>query len=89
MHRVVALAPVCDLREAIRLGLGDGATPAFLDGADPAAADPMMLFADRPDAEVEIVHGVDDVDVPSRSAADWWQRTRGSGCTRSPAVTWS
>ena len=64
VQRVVALAPVCDLEGATRLGLGDGATPAFLAGADPAAADPMVLFADRPDAEVEIVHGVDDVDVP-------------------------
>jgi acetyl esterase/lipase len=64
VQRVVALAPVCDLREATRLELGDHATSAFLDGADPAAADPMVLLADRPDAEVEIVHGVDDVDVP-------------------------
>jgi pimeloyl-ACP methyl ester carboxylesterase len=60
----VALAPVCDLGEAIRLGLGDDATTAFLDGADPAAADPMVLLADRPEAEVEIVHGINDVDVP-------------------------
>ena len=64
VQRVVALAPVCDLGEAIRLGLGDDATPAFLGGADPTGADPMVLLADRPAAEVEIVHGVDDVDVP-------------------------
>ena len=64
IRRVVALAPVCDLREAIRLGLGDDAATAFLDGADPAAADPMVLLADRPDIEVHIVHGVDDDDVP-------------------------
>jgi acetyl esterase/lipase len=62
--RVVALAPVCDLGEAIRLGLGDDATQAFLDGADPAAADPMVLLANRPDAVVTIVHGEEDEDVP-------------------------
>ena len=64
VQRVVALAPVCDLDEAIRLGLGGDATTAFLGGADPAAADPMVLLADRPAAELNIVHGVDDVDVP-------------------------
>jgi acetyl esterase/lipase len=64
VQRVVALAPVCDLGEATRLGLGEDATPAFLGGADPAVADPMVLFADRPHAEVDIVHGVADEDVP-------------------------
>ena len=64
VQRVVALAPVCDLSEATRLGLGDGATPAFLDGADPAPADPMVLFTNRPDAEVTVIHGRDDEDVP-------------------------
>ena len=64
VQRVVALAPVCDLGEAIRLGLGDDATTAFLGGADPTVADPMVLLADRPAAEVDIVHGVDDDDVP-------------------------
>ena len=60
VQRVVPLAPVCDLGEATRLGLGGGATTAFLDGADPSAADPMVLLADRPGTEVDIVHGVDD-----------------------------
>jgi acetyl esterase/lipase len=64
VRRVVALAPVCDLGEAIRLGLGDDATTAFLGDADPTVADPMVLLADRPAAEVDVVHGVDDVDVP-------------------------
>ena len=50
VQRVVALAPVCDLGEAIRLGLGDDATTAFLGGADPTVADPMVLLADRPDS---------------------------------------
>jgi acetyl esterase/lipase len=64
IERVVALAPVCDLKEAARLGLGDDATQAFLGGGDAAEADPMMLFSQRPPAEVVIVHGVDDEDVP-------------------------
>jgi acetyl esterase/lipase len=64
VERVVALAPVCDLQEAIRLHLGDGATEALLEGADPDPADPMVLFDRRPAAEAVIVHGADDVDVP-------------------------
>lgn len=64
IERVVALAPVCDLREAIRLGLGSNATQAFLDGADPDQADAMVLLGERPGAEVVVLHGEDDVDVP-------------------------
>ena len=64
MDRVLALAPVCDLREAIRLGLGDHATEALLGDADPADADPMTLLDVRPEAAVSIVHGVDDDTVP-------------------------
>lgn len=63
-ERVVALAPVCDLREAIRLGLGDHATKALLGDTDPALADPMTLLDRRPDGEVVIVHGVEDDVVP-------------------------
>lgn len=62
--RVVALAPVCDLREARRLGLGGGATRAFLNGADSAEADPMVFLTRRRWPEVVVVHGVDDQDVP-------------------------
>lgn len=62
--RVVALAPVCDLREAIRLGLGSDAARAFLGGIEPDEADPMVLLDPRPAAQVTIVHGVDDDVVP-------------------------
>ena len=62
--RVVPLAPVCDLREAIRLDLGDGAAAALLGSADPSVADPMTTFAARPTCEVAIVHGIDDDVVP-------------------------
>lgn len=64
IERVVALAPVCDLQEAVRLGLGSDATRAFLGDADPAVADPMVLLAERPAAEVHIVHGTADEEVP-------------------------
>ena len=62
--KVVPLAPVCDLREAIRLGLGDDATQALLDGADPSPADPMTLLDRGPECAIEIVHGMSDDVVP-------------------------
>jgi len=62
--RVVGLAPVCDLREALRLGLGSDAARAFLGEVEPDVADPMVLFDRRPAAAVRIVHGVDDDTVP-------------------------
>lgn len=64
IERVVALAPVSDLGEAIRLGLGGDATRALLGDADPGSADPMVLYADRPAAAVTLVHGTGDEDVP-------------------------
>lgn len=64
VERVVALAPVCDLREAIRERLGSDAARVFLGGIDPDDADPMLLFDTRPAAEVRIVHGVEDDVVP-------------------------
>lgn len=64
VRRVVGLAPVCDLGEAIRLGLGDDATQAFLGEHEPGEADPMVLFDRRPAAEVVVVHGGADEDVP-------------------------
>lgn len=64
VERVVALAPVCDLREAIRLGLGSDAAQALLGPLEPTEADPMTLFQERPVTRVTIVHGDRDVDVP-------------------------
>jgi len=64
IRRVVALAPVCDLQEAIRLGLGSNATTAFLGGANTASADPTVFLQKRPLADVHIVHGVADEVVP-------------------------
>jgi acetyl esterase/lipase len=68
VDRVVGLAPVCDLREAARLGLGANATRAFLGGGpeevDYDPADPMVRLDERPDADVVIVHGNRDENVP-------------------------
>jgi acetyl esterase/lipase len=62
--RVVALAPVCDLREAIGRGLGSDATRALLGKVDPDEADPMVLLDERPAGDIRVVHGVDDDTVP-------------------------
>lgn len=67
VHRTVALAPVCDLRAAVRLGLGGGAARAFL-GTDLARnladADPMSRLSERTPGEVHVVHGTADENVP-------------------------
>lgn len=62
VERVVALAPVCDLEEAIRLWLGSDAVRTMLGSTPVAEADPMRLL--MPGTETTIVHGVDDHDVP-------------------------
>ncbi|MGY2877138.1 acetyl esterase/lipase [Marmoricola sp. URHA0025 HA25] len=64
VDRVVGLAPVCDLREALRLRLGSDAARSFLGDSDPDVADPMVLLDERPGVEIRIVHGVDDDTVP-------------------------
>ncbi|NMO00359.1 alpha/beta hydrolase [Gordonia sp. TBRC 11910] len=64
---VVALAPVADLAQAARLGVGDGAVAAFLGGAPTdvanayALADPAALM---PSVPVKILHGSADPLVP-------------------------
>ena len=70
VDRVVALAPVCDLRAAAAAGLGAGATQAFL-GGEPGevplaydAADPAVRLADDPGCAVVLVHGTADDVVP-------------------------
>lgn len=67
--RVVPLAPVADLREAARLGLGGNATQAFMGGqpgqVDYRPADPVSKFGvRRPRASVRILHGTADDVVP-------------------------
>jgi acetyl esterase/lipase len=64
LDRVVALAPVCDLREAIRRGLGSDAARAFLGEIDPDEADPMLLLDRRPPTAITVLHGTRDDTVP-------------------------
>jgi len=70
VDRVVALAPVGDLRAGAAAGLGEGAVRAFL-GGEPGdvperydAADPMTRLAPGTPPEVVVLHGVDDDIVP-------------------------
>jgi acetyl esterase/lipase len=70
VDRIVALAPVGDLRAAADQGIGAGATAALLGGSPQEvpdgydAADPATRLRDRPTAEVVVLHGDEDVDVP-------------------------
>jgi acetyl esterase/lipase len=70
VDRVVALAPVGDLRAAAAAGLGEDATQGFLGGTPdevPAryeAADPMTRLGSGTPPEVVVLHGVDDDVVP-------------------------
>lgn len=68
----VPLAPVCDLDEAIRLDLGNGAAQAFLAGSTSDGADPMRLAYDQ--ARVTIVHGRADDEVPIGLSRGFLQR---------------
>jgi acetyl esterase/lipase len=74
LERVIALAPVGDLRMAAETEMGSGAAVAFLGGA-PAqlpevydAADPATRMRTRPSCEVVVLHGDADDDVPVRSS---------------------
>jgi acetyl esterase/lipase len=83
LHRVVALAPVGDLRSAAAQGLGGGATVALLGGTPEQApgayddADPATRMRSRPGTDVVVVHGDADDDVPVgasrglRARFDW------------------
>jgi acetyl esterase/lipase len=70
IERVVALAPVGNLRAAAEDGMGSGATVDFLGGTPEQvpevydAADPASRMRSRPPCEVVVVHGDDDEDVP-------------------------
>ncbi len=67
IHSVLALAPVADLAEAHRLGLGDGVVDRFMGGSPGevpdryADADPAV---NPPAVPVTILHGTDDEALP-------------------------
>lgn len=70
VRRVVALAPVADLRAAARAGLGDRATQVLLGGEPEQVpdryddADPAVRLQRRPGCELVVVHGGRDEVVP-------------------------
>ncbi len=74
VDRVVALAPVGDLRLAAELGMGSGAAVDFLGGTPEQipdvydAADPATRMRTRPSSDVVVVHGDADQAVPVRSS---------------------
>jgi acetyl esterase/lipase len=74
VQRVVALAPVGDLRAAVAWGMGSGATVDFLGGTPEQvpgtydAADPATRMRIRPEADVVVVHGDEDGAVPVESS---------------------
>jgi len=74
IDRVVALAPVGNLRKAAEHGMGSGATVDFLGGTPEQipdvydAADPATRMQTRPEAEVVVLHGEVDEDVPVQSS---------------------
>jgi acetyl esterase/lipase len=72
--RVVAIAPVGNLRKAAEAGMGSGAVVDLLGGTPEQvpelydAADPASRMRDRPRCEVVIVHGDRDDEVPVQSS---------------------
>ena len=74
VDRVVALAPVGNLRAAVAHEMGAGAAASFLGGTPDElpevydAADPATRMRTRPDAAVVVVHGDRDDDVPVESS---------------------
>ena len=74
LERVVALAPVGNLRKAAEHGMGGGGVVELLGGTPEQvpdaydAADPATRMGTRPDTEVVLVHGAADEDVPVQSS---------------------
>lgn len=70
VRRVVALAPVADLRDAHRRGLDNGAVAALMGGGpqerpqEYTAADPSLAAPGDAEVEVVVVHGDQDLHVP-------------------------
>jgi acetyl esterase/lipase len=80
VDRVVALAPVSDLRATAALSLSTGAAQAFMGGGpdevDYDPADPMVRLAVRPDADVVVIHGEADENVPMGLSRRFVERHR-------------
>ena len=74
VDRVVALAPVGNLRKAAAFGMGSGAAVDLLGGTPDEvpevydAADPATRMRSQPSCQVVIVHGEEDQAVPVESS---------------------
>ena len=74
VERVVALAPVGNLRKAVEYEMGSGAVVDFIGGTPDElpevydAMDPATRMRQRPSADVVVVHGDRDDDVPVESS---------------------
>ena len=80
---VLAQAPVCDLRLAAELGACAGAVERLLAQGAPSPID------DPPDAEVLLVHGDADEDVPVALSRRYAAGGHASTSSSSAAATWS
>lgn len=82
-HGVVALAAVSELATCSRMGLGQGAADAFMDGGPRrhpdryAAADPATLLPVR--ERVRLIHGELDDIVPPEMSTEYAQLARAAG----------
>lgn len=70
LDRVVALAPVGDLRDAHRRNL-DGGAVRDLVGEPFDAADPAVRLRQDPGMPVVVLHGTEDVQVPIENTLGW------------------
>lgn len=64
----VSMGGVNDMVTAVETDLGDGATRAYLEGADPRISSP---FHNPPTCEIVIAHGTDDDKVPISYGRDF------------------
>jgi acetyl esterase/lipase len=89
-YAVVALAPVADLAEAYRRGLGDGAVGALLGGGPDAvpdryaAADPVALVPIG--GRITVVHGERDAQVPVDLSRRFVEAARAAGDDVTPVL---
>ncbi|WP_345472024.1 hypothetical protein QMQ05_00200 [Glutamicibacter ectropisis] len=77
VSQVISQAGLLDIEYARRLALSDGAVDLLLDGAQPAAYNPVELWPMA--ARVIIFHGRDDEDVPVKIARLAAQRAAALG----------
>lgn len=71
LDRVVALAPVGDLRDAYERDLDQGAVRDLFDGPPRDDADPAQRLRADPGCPILVLHGTADVQVPIDNTLGW------------------